>query len=75
MSSIAQALPDPIVLPPNRLPRFYRSGRLPASFRGAVAGGQAPEDWVGSATRTWTPVAGSGLDIVWCLGPDPAALP
>ena len=56
MSGIAQALRDPIALPPNRLPRFYRSGILLDAFRGTTGGDEAPEDWVGSATRAWTPV-------------------
>lgn len=55
MSGMAQALRDPIALPPNRLPRFYRSGRLLDAFRGTAGGGEAPEDWVGSATPSWTP--------------------
>jgi len=55
MSGIAQALRDPIALPPNRLPRFYSSGRFLDAFRGTSGGAEAPEDWVGSATRAWTP--------------------
>jgi mannose-6-phosphate isomerase len=44
-------------LPPNRVSRFYRGGLLLDRFRAAEtpADGDHPEDWVGSATRAWTP--------------------
>ena len=42
---------------PNRVRRFYRGGLLLERFRGMpdAADSDAPEDWVGSATRAWTP--------------------
>jgi mannose-6-phosphate isomerase len=44
-------------LNPNRVSRFYRGGLLLDQFRGAPepADTDRPEDWVGSATRTWAP--------------------
>ena len=44
-------------LPPNRVRRFYRGGRLLDAFRGAPepVDTNLPEDWVGSATRSWSP--------------------
>jgi mannose-6-phosphate isomerase len=54
-------LPEPLRrpwrLPPNRVGRFYTGGLLLDRFRGnaAPADGDRPEDWVGSATRAWTP--------------------
>ena len=61
MTTLAEALRDPIALAPNRLPRFYRGGRLLEAFRGRPDGedDDRPEDWVGSATRTWTPPGGA----------------
>ncbi len=58
MAGLADALRDPIALSPNRIPRFYRGGRLLAAFRGdaTAADDDRPEDWVGSATRAWTPL-------------------
>jgi mannose-6-phosphate isomerase len=50
-------------LPPNRVARFYRGGALLERFRAAPGtrgpwtDGMQPEDWVGSATRAWTPPA------------------
>lgn len=57
MPALAEALRDPIALPPNRIPRFYRGGMLLDRFRGIAvpADDDRPEDWVGSATATWTP--------------------
>jgi mannose-6-phosphate isomerase len=57
MSSLDDALREPIALAPNRVPRFYRGGSLLDGFRGssAPADDDRPEDWVGSATRAWTP--------------------
>jgi mannose-6-phosphate isomerase len=57
MTTLADALRDPIALAPNRPPRFYRGGRLLEAFRGRpdADDDDRPEDWVGSATRTWTP--------------------
>jgi mannose-6-phosphate isomerase len=42
---------------PNRVSRFYRGGLLLDSFRGAATpmDTDRPEDWIGSATRAWTP--------------------
>ena len=42
---------------PNRVTRFYRGGLLIDRFRGDPdpADTDRPEDWVGSATRAWTP--------------------
>ena len=57
MTTLPDALRAPIALPGNRIPRFYRGGLELARFRGespAFDDGR-PEDWVGSATRAWTP--------------------
>ena len=45
-------------LPANRVSRFYRGGLLLDGFRGVAGAGDTdlPEDWVGSATRAWTPL-------------------
>jgi mannose-6-phosphate isomerase len=54
------ALLRPWRLPPNRVSRFYRMSGLMAAFRGfSGPDGDAgrPEDWVGSATRAWSPPA------------------
>jgi mannose-6-phosphate isomerase len=42
---------------PNRVSRFYGGGLLIDQLRGAPrpADTNEPEDWIGSATRTWTP--------------------
>jgi mannose-6-phosphate isomerase len=57
MGKLADALREPIALSPNRIGRFYRGGRLLGSFRGepSATDDDRPEDWVGSATRAWTP--------------------
>ena len=57
MSQQADALREPIALRPNRIPRFYRGGLMLERFRGVegAADDDRPEDWVGSATRTWSP--------------------
>jgi mannose-6-phosphate isomerase len=74
MPSLADALRDPFELAPNRVPRFYLGGRLLAAFRGEspAVDDDRPEDWVGSATRTWTPTGGSatsrGLSVVRIAG-------
>jgi mannose-6-phosphate isomerase len=49
--------PGPWPLLPNRVSRFYRGGLLLDRFRDAEepADTNEPEDWVGSATRAWTP--------------------
>lgn len=49
--------PGPWPLRPNRVSRFYRGGMLLDRFRDAEdpADTSEPEDWVGSATRAWTP--------------------
>ncbi len=56
MSQLADALREPLLLAPNPISRFYRGGLMLDRFRG---GGPAtdddrPEDWVGSATATWS---------------------
>src|SRR4051812_48736625 len=55
-------MPDPWAtrpwrLLPNRVARFYRGGLLLDQFRGEgdPKDTDRPEDWVGSATRAWTP--------------------
>ena len=57
MTTLADALRDPIELGQNRPRRFYRGGRLLEAFRGrrGADDDDRPEDWVGSATRTWSP--------------------
>ncbi len=54
-------LEGPWRLPPNRVSRFYRGGAEIERFRTREDGldGNEPEDWVGSASRGWTP-PGSG---------------
>src|SRR5262245_31867073 len=49
-------------LAPNRVERFYRGGAVLDAFRAGrlepaagAADGTKPEDWLGSATRSWTP--------------------
>lgn len=90
MTALADALRDPIALTPNRIPRFYRGGRLLGGFLGLpdAADDDRPEDWVGSATRTWTrpgepasPLGPSGvtvgserLSLVEVLAREPEAL-
>jgi mannose-6-phosphate isomerase len=50
---------QPIVLPSNQFPRFYRGGPRIAAFRGLpTAGGRTPEDWIGSTT--WAKGEGNG---------------
>ena len=73
MTPLAAALRDPIVLPPNRIQRFYRGGRELDAFRGDPPGPDVrPEDWVGSATATWAPLradpSGTGLSMVDVAG-------
>lgn len=57
------ALLRPWRLPANRVSRFYRMSGLMAAFRGSSgpdpddADAGRPEDWVGSATRAWSPPA------------------
>ncbi|HJP71248.1 MAG TPA: mannose-6-phosphate isomerase [Candidatus Limnocylindria bacterium] len=65
MAGLADALREPILLRPNRIPRFYRGGRLLADFRGdaGATDDDRPEDWVGSATRAWTPPAAAPSDL------------
>jgi mannose-6-phosphate isomerase len=79
---------NPLLLPPNWVPRFYRGGPAIAELRGIEAPGErVPEDWVGSTTT----VLGEeelglsrlsdnrllrdaiGADPVGFLGPDHAA--
>ena len=49
---------------PNRVSRFYRGGLLLDRFRGEAdpRDTDRPEDWVGSATRAWTPFGGAATD-------------
>ncbi|HEX5013353.1 MAG TPA: hypothetical protein VFV72_04265 [Candidatus Limnocylindrales bacterium] len=60
----------PWLVPPNRVSRFYHGGLLLDRFRGspAPADTNEPEDWVGSATRAWTPpgtpLTDEGLAVV-----------
>jgi mannose-6-phosphate isomerase len=90
MPGLADALREPIALRPNRIPRFYRGGRLLGAFRGEsdATDDDRPEDWVGSGTRAWTPpgapltnlglsgveVAGRELSLLELLDADPEAL-
>jgi mannose-6-phosphate isomerase len=48
---------EPWTALPNRVARFYRGGLLIDRLRGAArpADTNEPEDWIGSATRAWTP--------------------
>jgi mannose-6-phosphate isomerase len=59
MLDLTDALHDPIALAPNRVHRFYRGGLLLDELRGdrEPRDDDLPEDWVGSATRAWTPPA------------------
>ena len=72
--ALSAALRDPIPLSPNRIPRFYGGGLLLGRFRGdpAAADDGRPEDWVGSATATWTapaaPPASAGISPVDVAG-------
>jgi mannose-6-phosphate isomerase len=77
-------------LPPNRVSRFYRGGLLLDRFRGVAnpSDTDEPEDWVGSATRAWTPPSAPPTDegLAWAeidgerrlvadlLSADPAAI-
>ena len=65
MTDLDDVLRDPIPLSPNRIPRFYRGGRMLAAFAGEpnAADDGRPEDWVGSATRTWTPPGAGRSDL------------
>ena len=65
MAGLADALREPIPLRPNRIPRFYRGGRLLGAFRGDpnATDDDRPEDWVGSATRAWTAPGASPTDL------------
>lgn len=72
MTRLADALREPIPLAPNRIARFYRGGLMLDRFRGAdaPADDDRPEDWVGSATRTWSP---PGTDAP-PIGPSPVVV-
>jgi mannose-6-phosphate isomerase len=67
----------PLVLPPNRFPRFYPGGPRIAAFRGvAEAGDRLPEDWIGSTTRAWGEANGpsrlaDGSELAKVLAADP----
>jgi mannose-6-phosphate isomerase len=54
----------PWSLLPNRVSRFYRGGLLLDRFRGEpdAADSDRPEDWIGSATRAWTPPGADPTD-------------
>jgi mannose-6-phosphate isomerase len=60
----------------NRVSRFYRGGALLERFRGVPTGdctdGDRPEDWVGSAVRSWTrpgaPSSDEGLSRITTSG-------
>lgn len=81
---------QPWRLLPNRVSRFYRGGLLLDQFRGDAnaADSDRPEDWIGSATRAWTPpgiartdeglgqadVDGSPRRVVDLLASDPTAV-
>jgi mannose-6-phosphate isomerase len=90
MADLADALREPIALRPNRIPRFYRGGRLLNELRGQAGefDDDRPEDWVGSATRTWTSpgqpstdlglstveVGGRSVSLLQVLDADPVSL-
>jgi mannose-6-phosphate isomerase len=75
---------------PNRVSRFYRGGRLLDRFRGIAdaADTDRPEDWIGSATRAWTPpgrplteeglgdaeLAGATRRVAGVVAADPASI-
>ena len=77
-------------LPANRVRRFYRGGQQIDEFRGraGAADTDEPEDWVGSATRAWTPpgepltdagvgdaeIDGARFRVADILATDPAAV-
>jgi len=83
-------LTRPWRLLPNRVDRFYRGGFLLDTFRRAPepADTNRPEDWLGSATRSWTPpgaeptdeglsdaeVGGAVRRVADVLAADPAAV-
>ncbi len=87
---LPERLLRPWRLPPNRVRRFYRGGRLLDAFRGAPdpVDTDRPEDWVGSATAAWSrpgaPATDDGLavaeidgrrhQIADLLARDPAAI-
>src|SRR5215207_1120785 len=64
-------MPDPAAtqlwrLLPNRVPRFYTGGALLDGFLGEPGerpDTDRPEDWVGSATRAWTPPGSPTSDL------------
>src|SRR4051794_24695153 len=63
-SADASWLDRPWRLTPNRVSRFYRGGLLLDRFRRATNRNDTdrPEDWVGSATRAWTPPGAAPTD-------------
>ena len=65
MAGLADALREPLPLRPNRIPRFYAGGSLLGAFRGDLGAtdDDRPEDWVGSATRAWTPPGAPATDL------------
>ena len=66
---------NPVLLPANQFPRFYRGGAAIAELRGTGDDGQyVPEDWVGSTTNhvvgslvTLGPAAGIAV-LEWTSG-------
>jgi mannose-6-phosphate isomerase len=45
---------NPVVLPPNVVPRFYRGGAAIAELRGVpVDGDRMPEEWIGSTAKVF----------------------
>jgi mannose-6-phosphate isomerase len=90
VAGLADALREPLALRPNRIPRFYRGGSLLGAFRGDpdATDDDRPEDWVGSATRAWTPpgapatdlglsdveIEGRSVSLLELLAADPVAL-
>lgn len=59
-----EAFLAPLLLPSNRVYRFYRGGQLLEAFRGLPepADDVYPEDWVGSVTDARNPAAYRGVD-------------
>jgi len=67
-------LPPILLLPPNRVRRNYRGGKLLDAIQGADVpnDGNTPEDWIASTTEAvnpgWPPVSNEGLAA--CVLPD-----
>lgn len=54
---------DPMVLPPNQFPHFYRGGDRIGALRGGPGGPLRPEEWIGS-TVTRFGEESSGLSVL-----------